>query len=102
MFFLQNAFGQSLFIVLRHHGKHSLTDDGTRIYAVIYKMHRSARKTDTILQGLAGSVQSLKGWQKRGMDIDDTAGKGSCKFGSKYTHISQSKNQIGSKIFYTI
>ncbi len=75
----------------RHFG---LADDFTCVHARVHEMHRAASYFDASRESLFPCFQAGKGWQKRGMDIDNAAREGFEKWSFDEAHVAGEDDQL--------
>src|SRR3989338_5222453 len=95
MFLSKNTGGEDLWGVAVENRHRILQKNGAGIHSLINNMNGTAGQLDTICQCLALSIESRKGGQERGMNVEDAVGEIADQLGTQKPHKATQNQKIG-------
>ena len=90
----QDAVGKCFDRVIIEHRNHGLANNGACVHTFVHQMDGASCALDAIFQRLLLRVQTGKGRQQGGMNVQDSLGKGPNEVRTQNAHKTRQTNQI--------
>jgi len=94
VFLDQNSLGEGVCVVRIKHRDGALQNDRAVVQFFIHKMNRASGDLCPVVQGLLVRIQTWKGGEQRGMNVQDAIRKGSNELRRDEPHVAREADQI--------
>lgn len=91
---LENARRECCLVIAVKDRYRSLQDDDPVVELLVDKVDSAAGKFHAVFKRLALRVEAGKGWQKRGMNVDDALGVGADEVVGKQPHVPGKTDEV--------